>query len=171
MSGVADDGEPRPPWPGLPLAAHQGRQRDTGGRPTSPVEGSRDGVHGDRHVMGAAAVADVREPGAGARGTYGNGAHGVPALPGAMLYLGCGRARLPLRAESDAGMLLLGGEPFAEELIMWWNFVGRSRAEIEQARADWLTGGRFGEVRGYDGAPSAAPELPATPLRPRGRFC
>lgn len=94
---------------------------------------------------------------------------GVPVLPGSMLYLGCGRTELPLRAESDAGLMLLGGEPFAEELIMWWNFVGRSQEEIVRAREDWMTGTRFGEVRGYDGAPLPAPELPATPLKPRGR--
>ncbi|MFF4559842.1 pirin family protein [Streptomyces sp. NPDC001435] len=94
---------------------------------------------------------------------------GVPVLPGSMLYLGCGRTELPLRAESDAGLMLLGGEPFEEELVMWWNFVGRTQAEIEQARADWTTGSRFGEVKGYDGAPLAAPSLPPTPLKPRGR--
>jgi hypothetical protein len=86
-----------------------------------------------------------------------------------MLYLGCGRTELPLRAESDAGLMLLGGEPFEEELVMWWNFVGRSQEEITQAREDWATGTRFGEVKGYDGAPLPAPTLPATPLKPRGR--
>ncbi|MFE3637849.1 pirin family protein [Streptomyces sp. NPDC059168] len=94
---------------------------------------------------------------------------GVPVLPGSMLYLGCGRSELPLRAESDAGIMLLGGAPFAEELIMWWNFVARSQEEIEQAREDWARGTRFGEVKGYDGAPLRAPELPPVPLKPRGR--
>ncbi|GAB1339210.1 pirin family protein [Streptomyces sp. E-15] len=94
---------------------------------------------------------------------------GVPVLPGSLLYLGCGRSRLPLRAESDAGIMLLGGEPFAEELIMWWNFVARTREEIAQAREDWMKGTRFGEVKGYDGAPLPAPELSQMPLKPRGR--
>ncbi|MFK4226767.1 pirin family protein [Streptomyces sp. NPDC019890] len=94
---------------------------------------------------------------------------GVPVLPGSMLYLGCGRTELPLRAESDAGLMLLGGEPFEEEIVMWWNFVGRSHEEIEQARSDWMTGSRFGEVKGYDGGPLAAPELPPVALKPRGR--
>jgi redox-sensitive bicupin YhaK (pirin superfamily) len=94
---------------------------------------------------------------------------GVPVLPGSMLYLGCGRTELPLRAESDAGLMLLGGEPFGEELIMWWNFIGRTQEEIAQARSDWMTGARFGEVKGYDGAPLPAPELPPVPLKPRGR--
>ncbi|MFJ9319802.1 pirin family protein [Streptomyces globisporus] len=94
---------------------------------------------------------------------------GVPVLPGSMLYLGCGRTELPLRAVSDAGLMLLGGEPFEEELVMFWNFIGRSHEEIVQAREDWMSGSRFGEVKGYDGAPLSAPELPATSLKPRGR--
>ncbi|MFF8981919.1 pirin family protein [Streptomyces globisporus] len=94
---------------------------------------------------------------------------GVPVLPGSMLYLGCGRTELPLRAVSDAGLMLLGGEPFEEELVMFWNFIGRSHEEIVQAREDWMSGSRFGEVKGYDGAPLPAPELPATSLKPRGR--
>ncbi|PNG21785.1 pirin family protein [Streptomyces cahuitamycinicus] len=95
---------------------------------------------------------------------------GVPVLPGSMLYLGCGRGELPLRAESDANLMLLGGEPFEEELIMFWNWIGRSQEEIEQARRDWMEGTRFGEVKGYDGAPLPAPELPPGPLKPRGRL-
>jgi redox-sensitive bicupin YhaK (pirin superfamily) len=94
---------------------------------------------------------------------------GVPVLPGSMLYLGCGRTELPLRAVSDTGLMLLGGEPFEEELLMWWNFVGRTNDDIAQARTDWMTGSRFGEVKGYDGNPVPAPELPPVPLKPRGR--
>ncbi|KQX30796.1 pirin [Streptomyces sp. Root63] len=94
---------------------------------------------------------------------------GVRVLPGSMLYLGCGRTELPLRGVSDAGLMLLGGEPFEEELVMFWNFIARSGEEIVQAREDWEEGSRFGEVRGYDGARLPAPELPATPLKPRGR--
>ncbi|MFI7285931.1 pirin family protein [Streptomyces anulatus] len=94
---------------------------------------------------------------------------GVPVLPGSMLYLGCGRTELPLRAVSDAGLMLLGGEPFEEELVMFWNWIGRSQEEIVQARRDWMEGQRFGEVKGYDGAPLPAPELPTVPLKPRGR--
>ncbi|MFM9450826.1 pirin family protein [Streptomyces europaeiscabiei] len=94
---------------------------------------------------------------------------GVPVLPGSMLYLGCGRTELPLRADSDASLMLLGGEPFEEELIMFWNWIGRSQEEIAQARRDWMEGTRFGEVEGYDGPPLSAPELPAVSLKPRGR--
>ncbi|MCT4353528.1 pirin family protein [Streptomyces sp. Je 1-79] len=94
---------------------------------------------------------------------------GVPVLPGSMLYLGCGRTELPLRATSDAGLMLLGGEPFEEEIVMFWNWIGRSQQDIEEAREAWMNGTRFGEVKGYDGAPLPAPELPATPLKARGR--
>lgn len=94
---------------------------------------------------------------------------GVPVLPGSMLYLGCGRTELPLRADSDAGLMLLGGEPFAEEIVMWWNFIAGSHDDITRAREDWVKGERFGDVNGYAGARLSAPELPAGPLKPRGR--
>ncbi|MFC9270806.1 pirin family protein [Streptomyces zhihengii] len=94
---------------------------------------------------------------------------GVPVLPGSMLYLGCGRTELPLRAASDAGLMLLGGEPFAEEIVMWWNFIGRSHEEVAQAREEWMNSTRFGEVTGYDGDRLSAPELPPVALKPRGR--
>jgi redox-sensitive bicupin YhaK (pirin superfamily) len=90
--------------------------------------------------------------------------------PGSMLYLGAGRDELPLRAaDGSGGLVLLGGEPFDEQLVIWWNFVARSGEEIAQARADWVSGDRFGEVRGFDGDPVPAPPLPATPLKARGR--
>ncbi|MET8540803.1 pirin family protein [Kitasatospora sp. NPDC004799] len=94
---------------------------------------------------------------------------GVPVEPGSMLYLGCGRPDLPLRAHGDAAVLLLGGEPFDEKIVMWWNFIGRSTEDIAQARADWTSGTRFGEVHGYDGDRLPAPELPTVPLKARGR--
>ncbi|MES9559105.1 MULTISPECIES: pirin family protein [unclassified Streptomyces] len=94
---------------------------------------------------------------------------GVPVLPGSMLYLGCGRTELPLRGDTDAGLMLLGGEPFEEEIVMWWNFIGRSQEEIEEARRGWMQSSRFGEVKGYDGDRLPAPELPPVALKPRGR--
>ena len=43
--------------------------------------------------------------------------------------------------------MLLGGRPFEEELVMWWNFVARSTSEIDAARSSWELGdGRFGRV-------------------------
>ncbi|MFF0740481.1 pirin family protein [Streptomyces sp. NPDC004111] len=85
-------------------------------------------------------------------------------------YAAPGRTTLTLTNESDreARTVLLGGPPFEEEIVMWWNFIGRSHHDIAQAREDWMTGSRFGEVKGYDGSPLPAPELPRTPLKPRG---
>lgn len=94
---------------------------------------------------------------------------GARVEPGALLYLGSGRRELPLLARTDSAVLLLGGEPFDEKIVMWWNFIGRSSEEIVQARSDWMEGSRFGEVHGYDGERLAAPTLPPVPLKPRGR--
>lgn len=35
--------------------------------------------------------------------------------------------------------------------------------------ADWMEGTRYGEVKGYDGPPIPAPQLPPVPLKARGR--
>jgi redox-sensitive bicupin YhaK (pirin superfamily) len=94
---------------------------------------------------------------------------GMALEPGTMVYLGCGRSDVAVRASSNARVLLIGGEPFAEQLVMWWNFIGRSHEEIVAMREDWMTGDRFGVVRGYDGDPLPAPPLPNARLKPRGR--
>ena len=76
---------------------------------------------------------------------------------------------------AGARVLVLGGEPFREEVVMWWNFIGRSHDEVEAAREAWEAGagdapGRFGQVEGYEGevARIPAPALPGVRLRPRG---
>ena len=94
---------------------------------------------------------------------------GVPLPPGPLLYLGSGRSDLALRADRPGRVLLLGGEPFDERIVMWWNFVERDHEEIVAARDAWMGGSRFGAVRGYDGAPLPAPPMPTVRLRPRGR--
>jgi hypothetical protein len=87
---------------------------------------------------------------------------------GSMLYLGCGRSELRLRSADGARVLLLGGVPFEEQLVMWWNFVARSNEEIVEAREQWANDTRFGVVRGA-GDPLAAPPMPAGRLKPGGR--
>jgi quercetin 2,3-dioxygenase len=95
---------------------------------------------------------------------------GAPLDHGAMLYLGTGRRAVRLRAAVPARVLLLGGEPFEERLVMWWNFVGRSGEEITQYTEQWTDqDARFGDVVGYDGPRQSAPPLPPLPLKPRGR--
>jgi redox-sensitive bicupin YhaK (pirin superfamily) len=94
---------------------------------------------------------------------------GVPLAPGAMLYLGSGRRTVRLRTAEPAQLLLLGGEPFEERIVMWWNFVGRSGAEIAEYAAAWAEGDRFDDVPGFDGYRLPAPALPPLPMKPRGR--
>src|SRR4051794_28880878 len=95
---------------------------------------------------------------------------GAPLAHGAMVYLGTERATLRLRAEEPAKLLLLGGEPFEERIVMWWNFVGRSGQEIADfAENGNAGGGGFAPVVGYDGDRIEAPPLPPIPLKPRGR--
>jgi redox-sensitive bicupin YhaK (pirin superfamily) len=105
--------------------------------------------------------------------------------PGPLGYLGAGREVLPWTPCRRPRFLLIGGEPLQEELLMWWNFVGRTHEEVAQARADWeaqaelpdaaAEGARFGLVRGHgpDAGREAgripAPPLPGVKLRPRTR--
>lgn len=88
---------------------------------------------------------------------------GQPLAPGHLLYLGRGRDHLALRSPEASQLLLIGGLPFGEEVLMWWNFVGRSRTELAQAVAQWNAGDpRFGIVRGYPGERLPAPLSPWT---------
>src|SRR3954463_2279552 len=94
----------------------------------------------------------------------------APLGRGSMLYLGTGRRTLRLRAPEPTRLLLLGGEPFEEQLVMWWNFVGRSGEEIADYAEQWnAESDRFGAVVGYDGARLEAPPLPPVPFKARGR--
>jgi redox-sensitive bicupin YhaK (pirin superfamily) len=93
----------------------------------------------------------------------------VTVTPGALLYLAPGRSELTIEAMPEARMVLLGGEPFAEDLVMWWNFVGRSHEEIIEARQDWIAGRRFGQVTGCSAEPLPAPALPTVRLKARDR--
>ncbi|MGW5609966.1 pirin family protein [Streptomyces sp. NPDC003753] len=77
---------------------------------------------------------------------------------------------LTLTNESDgiARTVLLGGTPFEEEIVMWWNFIGRSHEDIVRAREDWQNSSdRFGAVEGYPGDRLPAPVLPNATITPR----
>lgn len=95
----------------------------------------------------------------------------TPLHPAELGYLAPGHSAVTLVNTSDAPAraVLLGGPPFDEAIVMWWNFVGRTHEDIVQAREDWMHGDRFGVVRGYDGDRLPAPELPTVPLKPRAR--
>jgi len=89
-----------------------------------------------------------------------------------LAYRGTGRDALTLHNPGDtpARALLLGGPPLSEELVMWWNFVGRSHDDIATYRRLWQDNDdRFGAVEGYRGAVTRlpAPPLPNATLRPR----
>ncbi len=91
---------------------------------------------------------------------------------GPLLYLGTDRSELTIGAGAEgAVVLLLGGEPLGEDLVMWWNFVGRTHEEIAEAREDWESGaGRFGPpIEYHHGERIPAPPLPAVRLTPRRR--
>ena len=97
---------------------------------------------------------------------------GRTLVRGELGYTGVGATRLVLEDVDGTGAraLLIGGEPFGEEIVMWWNFVARSHDEIVSMREQWnARADRFGEVDGYVGDPLwlPAPDLPHVRLRPR----
>lgn len=76
-------------------------------------------------------------------------------------YLGRGLDNLHLDLAPDSKVLLLGGEPFAEPVLMWWNFVGFDKAAIAMAQHQWETGdARFGPVGSGQAPRLSAPPLP-----------
>jgi quercetin 2,3-dioxygenase len=94
---------------------------------------------------------------------------GTALEPGSLLYLAPGRADAPIEVDGAARVVLLGGEPFTEDLVMWWNFVGRSHEDIARARDDWMSGRRFGAVVDCAHPPLPAPDLPTVRLKARDR--
>jgi redox-sensitive bicupin YhaK (pirin superfamily) len=68
-------------------------------------------------------------------------------VPGQLAYLGEGRDEIVMVTTGPARVLLLGGEPFGEPVLMWWNYVARTRSEIDEAVQAWNDhSARFGEV-------------------------
>jgi redox-sensitive bicupin YhaK (pirin superfamily) len=88
--------------------------------------------------------------------------------PGTLLVSAPGRDGVDLRCEAPAQLLLIGGTPFDEPLLIWWNFVARTQAEVEAAAADWNAGRRFAEVPGTALARIPAPDLTGLKLKARG---
>lgn len=111
-------------------------------------------------------------------GLYVDGKH-VEA--GQLIYLPAGDGGVTVHAaRAGTQALLLGGQPFEEHLVMWWNFIGRSHAEIAEMRTLWNQRGaesateieasheRFGAVfTDRVGGWIPAPELPNVELRSR----
>jgi redox-sensitive bicupin YhaK (pirin superfamily) len=86
---------------------------------------------------------------------------GESLAPSALLYLGTGRASLPVASAQASRLLVIGGRPFGEEILLWWNFVARTQGEMEVATRDWREGRRFGQVHGARSAPLVAPDVGA----------
>jgi redox-sensitive bicupin YhaK (pirin superfamily) len=84
---------------------------------------------------------------------------GQPLAADTMYYLGRDRGDLDVGSRGGARVLLIGGPPFPETILMWWNFVARTPEELAQARADWESRQRFGDVPAYQGGRLAAPPL------------
>lgn len=117
-------------------------------------------------VHGAAAVAPVPTAPAPSDGTDAD----VVVDAAHLLYLGTRRDHVAISSAAGATLFLLGGEPFEEDVVMWWNFVGRTHEEIVEAREAWESGsGRFGHVVGHGQERIPAPPMPAVRLTRRRR--
>jgi redox-sensitive bicupin YhaK (pirin superfamily) len=111
---------------------------------------------------------------------------GHPVARDELAYLPPGADRLELVAvDGPVRLLLLGGEPFGEAIVMFWNFVGRTHEEIVAFRDEWqaqiaagdgdgvvpdsqqVRDGRFGIVVDDHLPPIPAPALPNARLRER----
>ena len=92
-----------------------------------------------------------------------------------LAYVPPWRTRLRLSSVGGARILLLGGEPLGEQIVMWWNFIGRTHDDVAASREQWQhevidgadADGRFGTVEDYPGRPLPAPVMPTVRLKPR----
>lgn len=76
-------------------------------------------------------------------------------------YLGTGAEHIELEMAASTRIIVLGGEPFGEPVLMWWNFVGFSKDQIAEAQRAWEADEpRFGRVEGDAGRRLVAPALP-----------
>lgn len=85
----------------------------------------------------------------------------------ALQYLPAGQKSLKI--SGNGKVVLLGGKPFTEKLVMWWNFIGRDHEEIVQMRNQWINRENgFSEFEDQIGGHIPAPELPNLRLTARG---
>lgn len=93
---------------------------------------------------------------------------------------GSGYVSIEPTGGKPARLVLIGGEPFTEELIMWWNFLARTPEELVAMRDQWNAQSNPESQEGLDalaayppfpdelGGWIPAPDLPNVTLRPRG---
>lgn len=92
---------------------------------------------------------------------------------GHLAYLGLGDSELSFTAGPDgARVILIGGEPFREPVVMFWNFIGRDHDQVAEAAAAWENDWRgqerrFGLVEGHGDEHIPGPSLPPVRLKAR----
>ena len=64
---------------------------------------------------------------------------GKPLATHELGFVEPGAGTIELSAEEGARLLLLGGPPFGEQIVMWWNYIGRAHDEVVAYRAEWET--------------------------------
>lgn len=73
--------------------------------------------------------------------------NGLALEAGNLAYVPTGYDEITLVPQTPTRALVLGGVPIGEPILMWWNFVARSRAEIDEAFESWTNDdSRFGIV-------------------------
>jgi redox-sensitive bicupin YhaK (pirin superfamily) len=94
----------------------------------------------------------------------------IAVAPYQLLYLGRGRDEVEVSSPEGATLFLLGGAPFEDDIVMWWNFVARTHEEVVEAREEWeARSPRFGSVAGHGDVRVPAPPLPGVRLTSRRR--
>jgi redox-sensitive bicupin YhaK (pirin superfamily) len=72
-------------------------------------------------------------------------------------------AEVVLTSDEASRLMLVGGEPFAEKRLIYWNFVSSRADRIEAAKADWREG-RFDPVPGDGEFIPLPPDVPGARL-------
>lgn len=96
------------------------------------------------------------------------------ATEGRLVVLPAGPNGITIEAHTRTRLILLGGEPFEEPIIMWWNLIGRTHEEIIEWRQRWIDEVDGSAVAPMFGLPvddvgdrEPVPPAPATHLKPR----
>ena len=90
---------------------------------------------------------------------------GITLTQNTLYYLGATGGELGISSERGARLVLIGGVPFGETILMWWNFVARTAEEIVEARTAWERSELYGVVPRYNGPRLAAPAFSGKPIR------
>ena len=62
---------------------------------------------------------------------------GTPLAAHELGFVEPGAESHELAATEETRLLVLGGPPFGERIVMWWNFIGREHEEVVAYRAEW----------------------------------